>query len=207
MTEFDFYLDVLQALEAIGARYMIVGAYGASAYGLSRATHDVDIIVDLDADACDALAARFPPPHYYADPQQMRDSIRLGIMFNIIDGALGVKADLVPLSREPEYQEAFRRRVRSVVIDSSGQELEVWVARPEDIILGKLRAWQEGRSPKHPADIQVVLGFALAGHGAGEFDEGYVSARATRIGSEASDLWRELLARVRPAVGDDLPPF
>jgi hypothetical protein len=29
----------------------------------------------------------------------MRDSIRLGIMFNIIDGSQGVKADLVPSNR------------------------------------------------------------------------------------------------------------
>ena len=33
MNEFEFYLAVLQALEEIGVRYMVVGAYGASAYG------------------------------------------------------------------------------------------------------------------------------------------------------------------------------
>ena len=50
MTEFDFYLDVLQALEAIGARYMIVGAYGASAYGLSRAVKErADLLLSLSA--------------------------------------------------------------------------------------------------------------------------------------------------------------
>lgn len=123
MSEFAFYMDVLRALEAVGAAYMVVGAFGASAYGLSRATHDADIIVNLDDAACDALAECFPPPRYYADPQQMRDSIRLGIMFNIIDGSLGVKADLLPLSREPAYLEAFRQRVRCVVVDPQGREV------------------------------------------------------------------------------------
>ncbi len=207
MSEFVFYMDVLHALEAVGGAYMVVGAFGASAYGLSRATHDVDIIVDLDDAACEALAARFPPPRYYADPQQMRDSIRLGIMFNIIDGSLGVKADLVPLSREPAYREAFRQRMRCIVVDPQGQEFEVWCAQPEDIIVGKLMAWQEGRSAKHPADIAVVLSFMLAGFGSSTFAVDYVTARATQIGADALALWLQLLGRAQRPSTDETPRF
>jgi hypothetical protein len=128
MDEFEFYLALLKTLEEIGADYMVVGAYGASAYGLNRSTHDVDIIVDLDYSACDALAAHFPPPRYYADPHQMRNSLRLGLMFNIIDTSMGVKADLVPLSREPDYQAAFKNRVRMTVVDLAGNEFAIWCA-------------------------------------------------------------------------------
>ena len=207
MSEFAFYMDVLRALEAVGADYMVVGAFGASAYGLSRATHDADIIVDLNSAACETLAAHFPPPRYYADPQQMRDSIRLGIMFNIIDGSQGVKADLVPLSREPAYREAFRQRVRCVVVDPQGQEIEIWCARPEDIIVGKLMAWQQGRSAKHPADIDVVLSFVLGGFSANPFDVDYVTARAAHIGNDTLALWTELLGRTQRHTADDAPRF
>jgi len=207
MSEFAFYMDVLRALEAVGAAYMVVGAFGASAYGLSRATHDVDIIVDLDDAACEALAERFSAPRYYADPQQMRDSIRLGIMFNIIDGSQGVKADLVPLSREPEYREAFRQRVRCVVVDPQGQEFEVWCARPEDIIAGKLMAWQQGRSAKHPADIAVVLTFTLGGFISSPFDADYVTTRAAQIGADALALWHDLLERTQRHSADETPCF
>lgn len=207
MSEFAFYMDVLRALEAVGAAYMVVGAFGASAYGLSRATHDVDIIVDLDDAACNALADHFPSPRYYADSQQMRDSIRLGIMFNIIDGSQGVKADLVPLSREPEYRQAFRQRVRCAVVDPQGQEFEVWCARPEDIIVGKLMAWQEGRSAKHPADIAVVLAFSLGGFSSSPFDGDYVTARAAQIGADALALWHGLLERTQQRSADETPCF
>ncbi len=200
MNEFEFYITVLQSLEETGVRYMVVGAYGASVYGLNRSTHDVDIIVDLDYSACDALAARFPPPRYYADPQQMRNSLRLGIMFNIIDTSMGVKADLVPLSREPEYQNAFKNRVRTVVTDSQGNEFTIWCARVEDIIIGKLLAWQEGRSPKHPQDIYVVLTFMLSGLGQTELDTDYITARAARIGPKTINLWRELLHSAKSTV-------
>jgi len=207
MSEFAFYMDVLRALEAVGAAYMVVGAFGASAYGLSRATHDVDIIVDLDDAACESLAARFPAPRYYADPQQMRDSIRLGIMFNIIDGSQGVKADLVPLSREPAYRDAFRKRVRCVVVDPQGQEFEVWCARPEDIIVGKLMAWQEGRSAKHPADIAVVLAFSLGGFSSSPMDVNYITTGAAQIGADALALWHELLERTQRHSADEMPCF
>lgn len=207
MSEFAFYMNVLRALEAVGAHYMVVGAFGASAYGLSRATHDADIIVDLNSAACEALAAHFPPPRYYADPQQMRDSIRLGIMFNIIDGSLGVKADLVPLSREPTYRQAFQQRVRCTVVDAQGEEFEIWCARPEDIILGKLMAWQQGRSAKHPADIAVVLSFVLGGFSADPFDVDYVTAQTTQIGTEALALWLELLGRTQRRVPGEAPRF
>lgn len=207
MSEFAFYMDVLRSLEAVGAAYMVVGAFGASAYGLSRATHDVDIIVDLDDAACDALAARFPAPRYYADPQQMRDSIRLGIMFNIIDGSQGVKADLVPLSREPAYRDAFRKRVRCVVVDPQGQEFEVWCARPEDIIVGKLMAWQQGRSAKHPADIAVVLVFSFGAFSSSPLDVDYVTTRAAQIGADALALWHGLLERTQSHNADEAPRF
>ena len=207
MSEFAFYMDVLRSLEAVGAAYMVVGAFGASAYGLSRATHDVDIIVDLDDAACDALAVRFPAPRYYADPQQMRDSIRLGIMFNIIDGSQGVKADLVPLSREPAYREAFRQRVRCTVVDPQGQEFEVWCARPEDIIVGKLMAWQQGRSAKHPADIAVVLVFSSGAFSSSPLDVDYVTTRAAQIGADALALWHGLLERTQSHNADEAPRF
>ncbi len=207
MSEFKFYLDVLKALDEVGSSYMVVGAYGASAYGLSRNTHDVDIIVDLDSAACDALALHFPPPRYYADPVQMRDSIRHGIMFNIIDGSQGVKADLVPLSREPEYQIAFRQRIRRQVQGGDGMPLEIWCARPEDIIVGKLMAWQEGRSAKHPSDIYTVLTFVLSGLADREFDVEYVSRRATSIGADALRLWLAILDRVQRELEEFPPPF
>jgi hypothetical protein len=163
MSLFDFYVQVVRTLDDIGAPYMIVGAFGAISYGLNRGTHDIDIIVDLGESHFTELAARFPPPRYYADPDQMREGMELGIMFNLIDSEEGTKVDLVPLSREPEYREAFDRRIRRTFQDQHDEVLETWCARPEDIIVGKLIAWKEGRSAKHPNDIYALLQFDFAG--------------------------------------------
>ena len=195
MSALGFYSKVVQALDEIGAPYMIVGAFAGLAFGINRVTFDIDILVDLQEKDIAALAARFPLPRYYADPEMMRNSIRLGIMFNLIDTAEGVKADLIPLTREPAYRTAFARRVRQTFKDETGNTFDAWCAQPTDIIIGKLRAWTEGRSAKHPSDIYDILVFALSGIGDIDIDRTLIVTEATRMGQETLALWKELLAR------------
>jgi hypothetical protein len=75
MDMLDFYIQVVKALDEIGAPYMIVGAFGGTIYGITRATHDIDIIVDLREKDFEALSQKFPLPRYYADPEMMRNSV------------------------------------------------------------------------------------------------------------------------------------
>ena len=200
MSALTFYFKVLQALEEIEAPYMIVGAFAGLAFGVNRATFDIDILVDLGESDFEALAARFPLPRYYADPEMMRNSTRMGIMCNLIDTEEGVKADLVPLTREPEYHVAFARRVRHTFQDESGQVFEAWCAQPTDIIIGKLRAWAEGRSAKHPADIHAMLAFALGGLGTETIDLQAIALQAARLGQEVAALWETLVNRAENQV-------
>lgn len=88
------------------------------------------------------------------------------------------------------YKPAFENRIRRIV-DMPGQEpLSVWAARPEDVILGKLMAWMEGRSERHPADIYEMMVFHyLGGEADLPFDSHYVSEGAKEISREAADLW------------------
>lgn len=192
-----FYVEVIRALNAVEAPYMIVGAFGASSYGLNRATFDVDIIIDLNDAHCDALAAHFPSPRYYADPDQMREGMALGIMFNLIDSERGAKADLVPLSREPEYREAFARRILRIFRDEEGNPFQAWCAKVEDIIVGKLIAWKEGRSAKHPNDIYTLLRFDFAGLSDVSIDLDYVGRRARGLGDDVLALWLDLVDKAR----------
>jgi hypothetical protein len=143
----------------------------------------------------------FPLPRYYADPEMMRNSTRMGIMFNIIDSSEGIKADLVPLKREPEYRVAFDRRIRKKFSDGE-TEFEAWCARPEDIIVGKLQAWQEGRSAKHPADIKSILLFVLDKDSEITFDMNIVSLAALQISHEALEMWNDLVTESQREICD-----
>jgi len=191
--DLSLFLDILRTLEAIDAPYMIIGAFAAAVYGTTRTTYDIDIVVDLNEEHIEALVAAYPLPRYYADPVQMRDSIRLGIMFNIIDTSRGEKADLVPLTMASRYRRAFQRRVRQMVEVPGAGPFEVWCARPEDVIVGKLMAWAEGRSRKHETDIYEMMVFHYLGVdpvSSAAFDEAYVDAQAGAMGEQVVELWK-----------------
>ncbi|HEY63448.1 MAG TPA: hypothetical protein G4O02_02645 [Caldilineae bacterium] len=194
--DLSLFIDILHTLEAIKAPYAIIGAFAATVYGITRTTFDIDIVVDLSEEHILALAYHYPSPRYYADPEQMRTSIRLGIMFNIIDTSRGEKADLLPVTMHPEYRQVLARRVRQR-IEAPGQEpFDAWCAAPEDVIIGKLKAWAQGRSRKHETDIYEMLVFHYLGLDPSvSFDEHIVDASVVALGQEVAEFW----ARVKEA--------
>jgi hypothetical protein len=200
--DLSLFLDILRTLEAINAPYMVIGAFAAAAYGSTRTTYDIDIIVDLDEKHIRALADTYPPPRYYADPVQMRDSIRMGIMFNIIDTSRGEKADLIPQTIDTRYRQAFQRRLRQMVELPGGESFEIWCARPEDVIVGKLIAWNEGRSRKHETDIYQMMVFYYLGADEVQstpLNEAYVDAQARTLGDDVINLWEAIKDAARRA--------
>lgn len=193
--DLTLFLDIVHTLERIGAPYMIIGGFAATMYGITRTTFDIDIVVDLKEAHVQALAAAYPPPRYYADPEQMRSSIRMGISFNIIDGKRGEKADLSPLTRDSRYRLAFRRRVRYEINWPGEASFMAWCARPDDVIYGKFLAWDEGRSRKHEADIYDMLVFKYLEADpvlANTFDEAYLDAQAKALGPDVEELWQTI---------------
>jgi hypothetical protein len=181
---------------------MIIGAFAATVYGITRTTYDIDIVVDLTEAHIQALAAAYPLPRYYADPDQMRLCSQKGMMFNIIDTSRGEKADLVPLTMEPRYRQAFGRRVRQTVELPGADPFEVWCARPEDVIIGKLMAWAEGRSRRHETDIYEMMVFhylQLDPSLSAGFDESLIAQQAQALGQEVADLWQAIRVSAQQA--------
>lgn len=46
--DLTLFLDILLKLEDLDIPYVIIGGFAATLYGITRATFDIDIIVDLD---------------------------------------------------------------------------------------------------------------------------------------------------------------
>lgn len=125
----------------------------------------------------------------------MRNATADGTLFNIIDSERGEKVDLIPITLDARYQEAFTRRIRLAFEDLDGELIDAWYARPDDVIFGKLLAWHEGHSLKHQHDISAMLNFLYRGLDQTllpYFDEKYVDRRAKTISQETWKFWQEL---------------
>ena len=192
--DLSLFIDILHKLEAIGAPYVIIGGFAATMYGITRATYDIDIIVDLDESHIEALAEAYPLPRYYADPYQMRNAIRIKSIFNIIDTERGEKADLFPITMDERYRPALENRVRQSAEIPGQEPLAVWAARPEDVIIGKLLAWAELQTQRHASDIYEMMITQYLGIGVPVFDEAYVDGQAERLGWVVAQFWQEIKA-------------
>ena len=203
--DLSLFLDILQTLERINAPYMIIGAFAGTVYGITRVTYDIDIVVDLAEKHINAISEAYPLPRYYADPEMIRNSIDMGIMFNIIDTNRGEKADLVPLSGTLDYRPAFERRVRQLVEIPGAEPFEVWCARPEDVIFGKLMAWKEGRSRKHELDIlEIMRNHYLESKTENtELNEEEVDRLAGKLGDETNNIWKEIKSNAKKEADED----
>jgi len=198
--DLSLFFDILRTLERIKAPYMIIGAFASALYGSTRVSYDIDIVVNLTETHIRALAAAYPSPRYYADPDQMRDSIRKRMMCNIIDSSRGEKADLIPLTMVTRFEQAFQHRIRQQVELPDGETLDIWCARPEDVIIGKLMAWAEGRSRKHETDIYEMLVFYyldLDPMLMADFDEAYITIQARSLGDDVVELWKAIRQAAR----------
>lgn len=154
MLEHDL-LIFIRKLNQLAAPYMVTGSWASTLYGKPRMTHDVDIIVHLDAAQAARLPELFPLEEFYCPPLEiLRQEVqraRKGL-FNIIHHASGSKADLYVSKNDSLDQWGFENVRRFHIAGET-----VLVAPPEYVILGKLKFFREGGSEKHLRDIQSML--------------------------------------------------
>ena len=182
MEQTDLLRHVIQVLEEQGVTYMLVGSMASIIYGEHRFTADVDIVVELNAEQADALCAAFPAGEYYVSPEAAREAVRLRRQFNIIHPASGMKVDLILARSDPwgKSQVARRQRVK-IMPDREG-----YIARPEDIIISKMRYYEMGGSVKHLRDITGILN--VSGK---KVDRAYIERWAEELGLK--EVWDMIL--------------
>jgi len=143
-------------LEKLDAPYMVTGATAAIIYGQPRVTNDLDVVLSLNEEKRARLLDIFPETEFYVPPESViraEQSRSQRGHFNLIHHESGYKADIYLAASEPLHVWALplRRRI------AWSENLQVWVAPPEYVVLRKLQFFQEGGSSKHPADIRSIL--------------------------------------------------
>lgn len=142
--------DILSALEPVakafdqlGVQYYVGGSVASSAYGIARATLDVDMVSNLKRRHVASLV-KMLEPSYYIDEDMILDAILRHSSFNLIHLDTMIKVDVFVVEDTPYDREALRRRRKDTLDDE--HETEFFLGSPEDVILNKLKWYRIGGS-------------------------------------------------------------
>lgn len=180
-------IKILDLLHTYKIDYMLTGSLVSSIQGEPRATHDVDILINITPDAIPALVEAFPPPVYYLSRSAVEEAIRYKSMFNLLDTTEGDKADFWILTDEPFDQSRFARKQEEKILG-----LSIKLSTPEDTILMKLR-WAKlaGGSEKQFIDAMRVYEVQYR-----YLDVGYMEAWSQTL--QIQELWKKLKQEAQP---------
>lgn len=182
MRQIEFLAHALSALERIGIPYAVVGAFASTAWGEPRMTRDIDIVVELTANQVDELCSEFPAQEFYVSRAAANEAAHRHGQFNVIHPASGNKIDFMVIGIS-EWSKAQLKRRQRIEFEPA---ISGYVAAPEDVVLGKLIYYREGKSEKHLRDIRGIL---KVSHDA--LDHDYLARCVAELG--VGDEW-ELVA-------------
>lgn len=161
MSNLQITAAVVSALEQLQIDYMLVGAYSSNAYGISRATHDADIVVVVQPGQLRQLV-NYLGADFSLDPQIQIEGLTGSSRNVMTHRPSGFQIELFRLNHRDEHHiERFQRR-RRIAVPELGRD--AWLPSPEDVVIQKLR-WkrrkESGRCRQHSCRQWFASGLEL----------------------------------------------
>lgn len=180
-----FLRAISGALVAERIPAMLTGSVAAALRGASRATMDVDIVIQPTREALDRFVERTIELGYYASLDAAREAFASQGLFNVIDAESGWKADLIIRKARPFSEAEFDRRESLTYHDIS-----IPVARLEDLVVAKLEWATLGASARQLEDVRTLLRI-----GGSNVDREYVErwVRELKLEEEWEKVRRQLM--------------
>jgi hypothetical protein len=142
------FKELLSAFHELSVKYLIVGGYAVALHAQPRATKDLDLFVQPDAENAKAVYAaltKFGAPLEGLQPQDLIDPgsfFRMGFPPHMIE--------ILPRISGVDFDQAWNRRVEVTIDANTG--LKAFFISAEDVIANKLAA---GR-PQDIADAAAI---------------------------------------------------
>jgi hypothetical protein len=146
---------VADALSHAGIPFMLTGSVAAAYRGSSRATMDIDLVVDPTPRQLDALLARLTAVGMYVSDTAAHDALRDRGMFNVVDPGSGWKVDMIVRKARGFSETEFARRESAELLG-----VPIAIATLEDLVLSKLEWARLGGSARQLDDVRSLLRLA-----------------------------------------------
>lgn len=142
---------VVNRLAVLKIPYLLTGGLAVSYWGLSRTTHDIDIIIEAEKEDKDKIINIFKKD-FYISKEAVELAIDQRFTFNIIHSKTGLKIDFWLTKKDPHKILEFKRGLNKKIFGK-----QISIITPEDLILEKLLWYKDGGSSRHLEDIKGIL--------------------------------------------------
>ena len=143
---------IIAALDRDGITYMLAGSFASAYHGAPRTTQDIDLVIAATPAQLRKFVGSLPRDEYYVDLDAALEAHRRQSLFNVVDMATGWKIDLIFRKSRAFSEEEFHRRIRVKVDD-----LTLFVASAEDVVISKLEWAKLAQSHRHIEDVAGIL--------------------------------------------------
>ncbi len=142
---------VCNKLESANIPYMITGGSALGFWGHIRTTMDIDVVVQINEEVIDFFLDSIRD-EVYVGFDTAKDAVSKREIFNIILNKTCFKIDIISFKKNDYEREKFENRIK---IEFQGKE--IFVIRPEDLIISKL-LWNNyiGGSERQIRDCESI---------------------------------------------------
>ena len=99
MEQSDLLRMAIATLERLEVPYAIVGSFASSAWGESRFTQDIAIVIRVDQRSIEQLCDAFSGDEFYVSRIAAQEAVKLNGQFNILNPESGNKIDFMIAGR------------------------------------------------------------------------------------------------------------
>lgn len=171
----ELLVHTVKILKKLRIPHMVTGGIAVLVWGRPRFTADIDIVIELRERDVPRLeeALLLASTSGYLDKDAMIEAVERCGEFNFIDGDTGIKVDFWVLKENDAFDKSRMKRKRTKTILGE----KIYFIAPEDLILIKLKWYDESASSKQLEDVTSIV--KISGY---ILDWDYIKRMARRLG-------------------------
>ncbi len=185
MDQYELLKHTAEIFKRLNIPYFVTGSMASIYYGEPRLTIDIDIVVDINREHISGLLKAFSQDEFYLSEEAIQEAVKRRKQFNIIHSSSGLKIDVI-VRKDNAFDDSRFNRLKKIL---TAENVEANFSSPEDVIIMKMKFYQEGSSEKHLRDITSMLKISSE-----NIDKKYIESWVDKL--KLNDIWKAILKKL-----------